>query len=393
VINLKLIDFTLKSLQRRFVKKTSIIFIFSFLIFLLVSVFTISSSIKKELEITSKALPDLIVQKMIGGRQDLIHVESVYKIASIPGVSQTQERVWGYYYFVNENVNFTIVGLDFDLPTYKQKYNNIIEFYSDKIDTTTNAFMIVGEGVNNLLEKNFYKNFFIFNKAGGGKLETKILGTFKDESSLETNDIILMPVKFTREIFDISENLANDIVVKIPNPEEVEIIKQKIQNMFPDCRIISRTDIEASYQNIFDYKSGIFLALLISAFFSFFILIYDKASGLSNEDRNEIGILKAVGWQTENILTIKFIEGFFISLLSFFLGTGLALFYVFSLQAPILRDLFTGVSKLKPPFELITFVDFNILFLVFVFTVPIYIMATIIPSWRASIIDADEVMR
>lgn len=393
MINLKLIDYTLNSLQRHFVKKLSIIFIFSFLVFLLVSVFTISSSIKKELELTSKALPELIVQRMIGGRQTLIPVERAYKIATIPGVSNVHERIWGYYYFPNENVNFTLIGLDFNLDAYKDKYNDIIKLYQDKTDSAKTAYMIVGKGVYTLLEKNFYKNYYIFNKADGSKLETKILGTFTDESSLETNDIIIMPVEFVRNIFDLPENLANDIVVKIPNPEEVEIIKRKLQNIYPDCRIVSRTDIEASYQNIFDYKSGIFLAMIISSFFSFFILIYDKASGLSAEDRKEIGILKAVGWQTENILTIKFIEGLFISLMSFFLGTGLALFYVFNLQAPLLRDLFTGVSKLKPAFALLTFIDFNILFLVFILTVPIYIMATIIPSWRASIIEADEVMR
>ncbi len=210
---------------------------------------------------------------------------------------------------------------------------------------------------------------------------------------METNDVILMPEKYVREIFDINESWATDIVVKVPNSEEINIVKQKLQYMYPDCRIISRSDIEASYQNLFDYKSGLFLALLITSFVAFFILVYDKTSGLSAEDKREIGILKAVGWKTENILQMEFIEGGLISLFSFFLGTGLALFYVYFLQAPILRDLFTGVSKLKPSFNLIPVIDFQVLFLIFVLTVPVYIMATIIPSWRAAIIDADEVMR
>jgi len=163
--------------------------------------------------------------------------------------------------------------------------------------------------------------------------------------------------------------------------------------MYPDCRIVSRSDIKASYQNIFDYKSGLFLVLLITAFVAFFILVYDNASGLSIEDQREIGILKAVGWQVENILQIKFIEGGLISLFSFFLGTGFALFYVYVLQAPILRNVFTGASNLKPMFNLIPVVDVEMLTLIFLLTVPIYILATIIPSWKSSVIDADEVMR
>lgn len=392
-MNIKLIEFTLKSLQRNFIKKIIVIFVFSLLIFLLVSIFTISNSIKKELEFSVSDLPELIVQRMSGGRQTLIPTDRIYKISGISGVSNVQERIWGYYYFKNENVNFTLIGIDFDIDNYKNNFNDVIDFYSDKIDTASQPFIIAGNGVIEILEKNFFKNYFVFDKVEGGKLEAKILGTFVSESNLETNDVILMPQNYVREIFGTSDYFATDIIVQVPNPNEIEIVKQKLQNMFPDSRIVSRNDIKSSYQNIFDYKSGIFLALFLSTFVSFFILIYDKASGLSKEDKREIGILKAVGWQTENILQIKFLEGFFISFLSFFLGTGLALFYVFNLNAPILSNIFIGVSKLKPEFRLLPAIDFNSLFLVFILTVPVYIIATIIPSWRASIIDADEVMR
>ena len=392
-MNFKLIDFTIKSLKRRLIKKLSVIFIFSLLVFLLVSVFSISSSIKKELQISVEALPEIIVQKMSGGRQVLIPVDRAYEIATIPGVQNAYDRVWGYYYFVNKNVNFTVVGLDFDLEIYKQKYSDVINLYAEATDTINTPFMIVGSGVHKMLEENFYKNFYTFRKVTGGELETKIVGSFTDISAMETNDVILMPVNYVRELFDISENYATDIVVRIPNPEEIETVKQKLNSIYPDCRIVSRSDIEASYQNIFDYKSGLFLVLLITAFVAFFILVYDNASGLSIEDRREIGILKAVGWQVENILQIKFIEGGLISLFSFFAGTGLAFFYVYILQAPILRNIFTGASNLKPTFNLIPVVNVEMLTLIFILTVPIYILATIIPAWKSSVIDADEVMR
>jgi len=392
-MNLKLLEFTLKSLKRRLTKKLSVIFIFSLLVFLLVSVFSIASSLKKELQISVNVLPELIVQKMSGGRQSLIPVERAFEIATIPGVQTAYDRVWGYYYFNYANVNFTVVGLDFELKTYKQKYNDIIEMHSGIIDTINTPFLITGRGVIEIFNEYYYTKYFNFITVNGEQMKAVIAGSFTDVSAMETNDVILMPVQYVREIFDISEMYATDIVVRVPNPEEIDVVKQKIQYMYSDCRIISRSDIEASYQNIFDYKSGLFLALLIAAFTAFFILIYDKTSGLSIEDRREIGILKAVGWQVENILQIKFIEGGLISLFSFFLGTGIALFYVFTMQAPVLRDLFTGASSLKPSFNLIPVIDIQILSLIFILTVPIYIMATIIPSWRAAIIDADEVMR
>ncbi|MEA3452307.1 MAG: ABC transporter permease, partial [Bacteroidota bacterium] len=67
--------------------------------------------------------------------------------------------------------------------------------------------------------------------------------------------------------------------------------------------------------------------------------------------------------------------------------------FVYILQAPLLRDLFVGYSQLKTSFELPFILDIQTLFLVLFLTVPIYIAATIIPSWRVATLEADEVIR
>ncbi|WP_456449552.1 ABC transporter permease, partial [Hydrogenimonas sp.] len=138
---------------------------------------------------------------------------------------------------------------------------------------------------------------------------------------------------------------------------------------------------------------GIFLALFIIAIFTFFIIIYDKASGLSSEEKREIGILKALGWKIGDILKVKLFEALVISLGAYLLAVTLAVGYVFGLNAPLMRDLFMGYSVLKPPFELPFTLDAGTLALIFFTTVPVYIAATLIPSWKAATLEADEVIR
>ena len=75
------------------------------------------------------------------------------------------------------------------------------------------------------------------------------------------------------------------------------------------------------------------------------------------------------------------------------IGVLVALNYVYIFQAPLLNQLFIGYNNLKPSFDLPFIFDMQTLALVFFLSVPIYIAATILPSWKIATLDADEVIR
>ena len=389
-MNLKLLDFAIISLKRRVWKNISIFLVFFSIIFAIFSTLFISKSIQKELTLTIEALPSIFVQRLVGGRVQNMKIDRIYKVADIVGVESVSPRVWGYYYFQNAGANLSLIGLDFSMDSFKKNYSDVIEkFYEED----SKNFMIVGQGVKKLLEKSFYKDEFNFVLPNGKFLNIKIKGVFRADSELESSDSVLLPIGIAREIFGMSEDEISDFVVKVSNPLEIENIKQKIKYLYPDCRVLSKNDLRVSYQNIFDYKSGLFLALFIGAFVAFFILVFEKASSISKEQIKEIGILRAVGWQVEDILKLKFLESFLISFFAYFLALVVAYFFVYILQAPLLRDIFMGYSVLKPSFSLIPVFDIGLMVSVFLVTVPLYIGATIIPTWRAATVEVEEALR
>jgi len=352
----------------------------------------IADAIKLELNTTLKTLPQITLQRFVAGKQSEVPISRVDTLLDIEGISSMTPRIWGYYYFKPAGVNFSVVGIDAYDEQYSQTLSKLTQHFDPKLLESEHA-MIIGAGVKKVLSENYYTDFFNFVTSEGKWQRVSIAGVFNADLALESNDLILVPKKLAYAIFGMDESKATDIVVKVANVKEIPTIVQKITERFPDLRAITQDDIRVSYQNIFDYKSGFFLSLFSVCAFAFFIIIYDKTSGLSSEEKKEIGILKAIGWSSDDILKEKFYESFLLALGAFLVGISLSLFYVYSLQAPLLRNVFMGYSELKPSFVLPFSVDSSMFVLLFLLSVPIYIAATLIPAWKAASLDAEEVMR
>ncbi len=386
-----LLAFAIGSLLRRGGKNLFIFFVFTLLVFILASTFLISNALKSQLLSTLDALPPITVERIVAGRQTEIDTSRADSIAEIAGVSRAFPRVWGFYYFPPAGVNFAVVGVDPLLPSYSQTLTTVADIDGERL--ASGDTMIVGEGVDAILRRHLFDGYLLFVKPDGELKRVDVAGRFKGETVLQSNDLIVMDTGLVREIFGLPEHLATDIVVEVPNPQEVPTVARKIATLYPDSRIVTRRDLAASYHALFDYKSGLFLALFLVGIFTLFVILYDKASGLSGEERREIGILKALGWRTGEILAVKIYESAILALVAYLVAVTASIGYVFGLQAPVLRDLFTGYSALRPPLLLPFEIDGATLALIFFATVPLFVAATLVPAWRAATLEADEVIR
>lgn len=390
--NTYLLAYALNALYRRGFKSFFTFLMLSFITFLMASILIIAHAIKYELSLTIDALPELTIQNLQAGRHQNISLEHLDTLLDIHGVQRAIPRVWGFYYFDNAGVNFSVMGIDtFDHQTKEHLETMVTAFDFEAFVATPS--MVVGKGVQRILNENYYKDYFNFITTEGNFQKVSLAGVFDARTSLESNDMIFMPQEIVRNIFGMHPQEATDIVLRIANKDEIATIITKVKALYPSSRIITKEAMRVSYQSIFDYKSGIFLALFLVCLVTFLMIVYDRASGLSSEEKKEVGILKAVGWQINDILKEKFYEASIIAFSAFLCAIIAALFFVYTLQAPLLRDIFTGYSVLKPTFVLPFVVDIQMLSVIFFLSVPIYMAAVLIPSWKTATLDADEVMR
>jgi ABC-type lipoprotein release transport system permease subunit len=392
MLNIKLLEYALISIKTRKQKTAFILAILTILVAICSTTFTITGALKEEAKFTVNSMPHITVQKHLAGSQQFIESYRVDEILELPGVKTVNARIWGYYYFEYLNTHLTIVGIDPFEPQTSKYLEQVTNNLDHEILNEENA-MVTGSIFAETISKIYGKNSFNFVKPDGEYVEAEIRGTFKPETNMTSTGTLIMNADLAREILGIPEDMAMDIAVNLSNHMELETIAEKIKSAFPDSRTVSKDVIAAHYQNMFDYKGGIFLLFFLMSAFTFFVIVYDKTSGLSFEEKREIAILKAIGWSVSDILTVKLYESLVISVTSFLAGILVSMVYIFGLNAPGLKNIFMGYAYLKPHFELTFYIDLSAIVLIFFATIPIYTASILIPAWRSAVIDAEEIIR
>lgn len=367
-----IIDFTLSSLSRRKSKNIALVLVYAFLVFLLASVMFFTHALRREASLVLQGAPEMIVQRMSAGRHEMAPRRYTDALRDIRGVSNVRGRLWGYYFDPFSGANYTLM-----VPA---------SFSHGEGD------IVIGQGIarTRLVSPG---DVLPFQRYDGTPAILTVREVLPAASELVSSDLIMLSEAEFRRFFGIAPGLYTDIVMTVRNAKEVATIAGKVQKLLPDTRPIMKSEILRTYNTIFDWRSGLIVVVLSAAVLAFIIFAWDKASGLSAEEKKEIGILKAIGWETGDILLMKFWEGAVVSLTAFLAGILFAYLHVFFTPVVLFEPVLKGWSTLYPSFRLVPFIDpYQVATLFFLTVVP-YTVATIVPSWRAATIDPDSVMR
>jgi hypothetical protein len=91
--NRSILDFTLSSLLRRKGKNLSLFAVYTLVVFMLGSAMFLTQAMKREAALILKDAPEIVVQRLLGGRYDPIPVDYVEKIRNIRGVISAGPRL------------------------------------------------------------------------------------------------------------------------------------------------------------------------------------------------------------------------------------------------------------------------------------------------------------
>ncbi|MCW8893618.1 MAG: ABC transporter permease, partial [Deltaproteobacteria bacterium] len=293
---LKILEYTLSSLLRRKYKSFSLIAVYAFTIAVLGSVLFLTQSLKSEATGSLVSAPEIVVQRVSAGRHDLVPIGYAEVISKFPGVKSVTPRVWGYYYDSLVKANLTLIGIG--------EYQEQLELLDGRLPIKPDECAI-GMGIVNVFGPGKGDALVLENSASTSKT-FKITGVFRAASNLLTNDLVVLPEAALRQFFAMDSTLATDLVVEVYNQREIKTLAKKIKYHLSDTRPITRDEILHTYETLFNWRSGMMLAVAVAALIAFCILAWDKATGITAEEKREIGVLKALGWETADVLTIKF---------------------------------------------------------------------------------------
>jgi len=367
-----LLDFALLALWRRRGKNLSLVLVYGLTVFAIASVVLLAGALRAEAAAVLAGGPDVVVQQLSAGRPALVAAEAVARLGAIRGVSRAAGRRWAAYADPVSHATFTVLAPEG------------FEGRPGEVELGAGAAAAMrwkpGEKVGLLGEDGRWHFLEV----------RRLLG---EETALVSTDLVLLAGEDFERLFALPPDRFTDVALTVRNPRELTTVARAAVGALPGGRAVTRPEMARTYEALFDWRSGLASVVLLGAVLTFALVAWDKAAGLPADERRELGVLKAIGWETGDVLAAKLWEGVVISVAAFLLGVLAAYLQLFLAPAPLLAPVLRGWSVLSPPLRLAPSVSPLELATLFFLTVVPYTLATVVPVWRAASTDPDAVMR
>ncbi|MBS2013213.1 MAG: FtsX-like permease family protein [Deltaproteobacteria bacterium] len=384
-----LLSFALRALVRRKARSLALGGGLAFAVALVAAVLFMTEALRAEAERAHAAQPDIVVQKLVGGRPSTLSTADAAKLADIASVKSVTPRVWGYVFLPSLQGNVTVVGTAPNASPLSVA-NGVL---ASGRDITRGAHeMIAGQELAHFLGM-IPGDELGLPTSNPDAHALKLVGTFRSSLDLFTADVVICDEEDARALLALPAGDATDFAVALANPAEARVVARTITERIPGARVIERDLLARVYHLSYGRRAGFVLGAAIPAILALLVLAWDRASGIGPDERKEIAVLKAVGWSTAEVLWAKLFESLLVGASATAIGLLLGYGWVFWLDAPGLRPALVGWSVLYPRAALTPAVDVAQLLGITLAVLGPFALLSVVPAWRAASADPLDTMR
>lgn len=328
-------------------------------------------------------LPDLTIQKMVGGRVDRVPVATAQRIQALPGISRILPRVWGYVPIKagDQQAILTVMGMG-PLGEFGVVQGRMPQAPGE---------CVIGAGAAQALglesDQSFtLRDFF------GAEHTLQTVGILEAKARIYGADLLLTTPDTARGILGYRVDECSDICVYLDNGRGVDAAAAAINAEVPGMRILARDVLADITRQTYGGRAGLVQLLWLLLLLAVLLSAWAQGVALHTGLGREVGILRATGWSMMDVMEAKLLEAVALGILGTVSGIGLGLVYVL-IGAPGIRNFFLGWSAIFPRFAIpLACEPESILVLVTLGLIPLLIV-TLWSAWRLSIIDPDAALR
>lgn len=376
-----------------FVYKTrtlTVLLCFVVVIGALCSIEFLREGITQDIEASMAFVPDITVQRLQGGRQVPLTETDLQQIWGITGVATAAPRVWGF--LTAANLLFTMMGINVTEYPLDVQVLNLQVRAGRFLQPNDTQCVVVGEGVAQSAQATV-GSYFLFYDLDLNEYYFEVVGIFSASSRIYSSDLILTDLESARAFFGLNTTQCTDICVWTALTANPAVVASQILTAVASCRVVTRAQSENALLYAHSSRAGFFLAVWYVLLLAALLGAFSVSSAVSSEARREVGLLKALGFDTLDILEIRLAESTMLGFLAATLGVFAGVVYDFYLGAPFLANFMLGWSQLFPLFTVPASISWVSVFTAYAMAIVPLLIATVLPAWRSAIAEPDEVLR
>jgi ABC-type lipoprotein release transport system permease subunit len=350
----------------------------------------VSRGVQAEAEASIRHGPDLYVSGDQFGRPAPVPLEAVGQIQKMDGVSSVTPRIVGSVTLGKAGETAVVVGLP--PKHFPPEFRCVAGRFPEA--ASVNEF-VVGAGLARRLKLEVGSVIPPFYRNDQGERLSVVVGIFDSDVSLWASTLVLTTFDSAAAIFN-QHGLATDLLVNCL-PGHQDAVALRVQGLvLPQSgqgtvrlRATSREDLQAMLPGGVLHREGIFNLFFVLLFVGgTLVVLVTSGFGLS-ERRREVGILRAIGWQTEQVLVRSSVESLALAFIGASVSFLLAYLWLAGLDGFGLASLFHGGSTEVVPYR-VTSTSFLIALAI---ACTVVMTGTLYSSWRAAITPPRDAMR